>query len=186
MQIHQKSFLIYKYVCKCNVGYIGCMTQQLDIRINQHIPSHICNNTLTQSIVPGKQCPPSAIAQHVLASHSCTCGYNQAMFLILESSNEFHLSILKALLINKFKPELCKQNYFTHLSFSAIHLEQRKLILLLPILLGYGKNSLFFSLPSCCPQLLSWTPHVPVLWYKILWWDVDKTKGSFLEYFKIF
>ena len=46
--------------------YIGSTTQRLNIKINQHILSHIPNNTSTHSIVPRNQNPPAAIARHLL------------------------------------------------------------------------------------------------------------------------
>ena len=58
--IFQKRFLIYKFICKCDISYIRRTTQRLDIRIRQHIFSHRHNNTQTP-LHSTKQIPPSAI-----------------------------------------------------------------------------------------------------------------------------
>ena len=39
----QKSYLIYWFTCKWGVCYIGCTSQRIEIRINQHIPLSIPN-----------------------------------------------------------------------------------------------------------------------------------------------
>ena len=89
--IFQKTFLIYKFTCKCDVCYIGRITQRLDIRMNQYISSHIRGNTLNYSAVSSNQNPPSAIARHILDNPACAAAYNPTIFSILESSsNELH------------------------------------------------------------------------------------------------
>ena len=85
---------------------------------------------------------------YILDNSICTGTYNQTMFSVLKFSNKLHVLILEALLITKFKPELCKQSYFICLFCSGIHLGQGKLIPPIPTLLIYGKN--FFSFPPLC------------------------------------
>ena len=110
---YKKSFLIHKFPYKCDICYIGCTTQRLELRIDQHIPSTIHTNNLDCSVVLSDQNSSSAIAQHQLDNPACAAAYNPKMFTILEfSSNKLHLSILKALLISEFQPVSCKQKKF--------------------------------------------------------------------------
>ena len=60
-----QSLSIHMYTPTLTHTYVGRTTQRLDARINQHIRSYICNNTLTQSIVPGNQSTPSAITHYL-------------------------------------------------------------------------------------------------------------------------
>ena len=123
-----KNFIIYKFSCKCDACYIGCTTQRLDIRMNQRTPFYIRTNTLNYSAVSRNQNPPSAIARHLLDNPASTAAYNPTMFSILESSsNEIHLSILKAFFISKYQPfqvGICKyRNNSIHWFFLTILLD---------------------------------------------------------------
>ena len=46
---HQRSMVIYEYVCHCDSRYVGRTTQRLQERIKQHVPKAIRQKTtLTQ------------------------------------------------------------------------------------------------------------------------------------------
>ena len=103
--IFQKSSLIYKYLYKCDVCYIGCTTQRLDIRMNQQIPSNTSTNTLDYTTASSNQNSFFAIARHLMDNLAVAAAYNSTMFIILEKiSKELHLSILEALFITKYQP----------------------------------------------------------------------------------
>ena len=110
--LFHKSSLIYKFLCKCSVCYIGHTTQRLDIQMNQHILSNIHTNTSNYTAALKNQNSSSAIAYHLLDDPGCAATYKPTMFTILEKSIKLQLSILEALLIMKHKPELCIQKQF--------------------------------------------------------------------------
>ena len=62
--VFQKSSLISKFLCKCNVCYIGHTSQRLDIQTNQNIPSKIHTNNSSHTTAPSNQNLSSAIAHH--------------------------------------------------------------------------------------------------------------------------
>ena len=141
----QKCFLIYKFVCKCDVNNIGHTTQRLDIMIHQQIPSHICNNTPIHSIVLGNL-SPSAGLWHQLDNTSCACAYNR----VKPEGGISHSCELG------YSPNSnqnsANKNYFTCLSCFVTHLKQGKSIQPVLILLVFGKITLLFAL------LLATTP----------------------------
>ena len=107
-----KSPLIYQFICKCDVCHIGLTSQRSAIRINKHIPSSIRTHTSNYTAA-SSQNSTSAIGRHLLANQACACVYSPTIFTILDiSTNELQLSIPEALLIKKYKPELCIQKQF--------------------------------------------------------------------------
>ena len=140
----QKSFLIYRFTCKCDVCYIGHTSQCLEIRINQHIPSniwtHIPLNIQTHTAMPSSYNSTSAISRHLLASQTCACVYSPTMFTIKgTSTNELHLSILEALFIKRNTKRNCvsKSNSILNCFLITFSDHQKKAALPVPTLLAY-------------------------------------------------
>ena len=71
---HQRSNIVYKYLCHCNSVYVGRTSQRLEERIRQHVPKFIRNRIKSQKDLPRRQCKStqnapvfdSAISQHLL------------------------------------------------------------------------------------------------------------------------
>ena len=118
--VFQKSSFIYNFLYKSDACYISRTTQRLDVRMNQHIPSNICTNTLDYTAVLNNQNSSSAFACHLLDTPTCTTAYNPTMFTILETSSyKLHLSILEVFLITKYQPTLCiHKKFYTLLLFN--------------------------------------------------------------------
>ena len=113
LRTYRKSHLIYKFLWKCDICYIGCTIPRSKLRINQHIPLAVHTNNFNYSAVSSNQNSTSAIAQHLLDNPMYSTAYNLRVFCILKNwTNELHLSVFKALLITKFWLVLCKQNKF--------------------------------------------------------------------------
>ena len=111
--IFQKCFLIHRFICNCNICYIGCISKWVEIRMNQHILLRIQTHISDYTVATSSRNSTSAIASHLLDYPVCTCAYSPTMFPILEiSTNELSLSILEALLIMKHKRELYIQKQF--------------------------------------------------------------------------
>ena len=85
----------------------------LEVGIKLIIPLNIHTNTSGYTAVPSNQNVFSIIACPLLDNPICTAAYKPMIFTILaNSNNEFQLSILKALLITRHKPELHFQKQF--------------------------------------------------------------------------
>ena len=37
----QQKMVVYKYVCRCDCQYVGCISLRLEEAINQHVPNFI-------------------------------------------------------------------------------------------------------------------------------------------------
>ena len=90
---HHHSNVIYQFLCHCNSWYVGCMSQQLEERIKQHVPRSITNprasancQSLSHSCKTNT-CPQqfheSAIVQHLLDNAQCALHYSNENFSIL-------------------------------------------------------------------------------------------------------
>ena len=132
---HQRSMVIYEYVCHCDSRYVGRTTQRLQERIKQHVPkatrqkttltqeqgTHRSQPTRTQ---PNRKCKAksktqfepesdSAIGQHLLESNECARNYSDSQFKILTTArSQFHLGLLEAVYISRKKTDLCRQKQF--------------------------------------------------------------------------
>ena len=84
---HGKSCLIYKFLYKCGVCYIGRTTQWLEIRIKQYISPSIRWNGLNCLTDSRNWNSFSVIRRHLLDSPACANENNPKMFCKLETSN---------------------------------------------------------------------------------------------------
>ena len=109
---HQRSMIIYEYMCHCDNLYVGHTTQRLQERIKLHVPkatkqrttphkqeAHRSQPTRTQQNRKCKaksktQFEPqsgSAIRQHLFEFNQCTCNYPDLRFKILTTArSHFH------------------------------------------------------------------------------------------------
>ena len=125
----------------------------LEIRINQHIPSSIQTHTSDCTTTPNTYNSTSAISGHRLANQTSACVFSSTMFTILETStNELQLSILEALLIlkNTNRNYISKSNPMLHCFLITFSNYQKKTSLTLPTLLA---DSIFFSIIFSSPLL---------------------------------
>ena len=128
LHFFQKSFLIYKFSCKC---------------VSLH-RDRILEWTST-SFLKFVQIPLTTLLCRAINIHfplllviysACTATYNPIMFYIPEfSNNKAYFFILEAFLISKYQTEHCIQKEFYTLLLSAIPLDNRKSIQLTVLIL---------------------------------------------------
>lgn len=115
--ILDKSNVIYKFECSCDSMYIGRTTQRLHNRIRQHVPkflSRTFNNPPISKTTTYKT-KLSAIGQHLKDNPACGAKYSDQMFsVVARARSQFHLNVLEAIFIQRFKPILCKQKEFVY------------------------------------------------------------------------
>ena len=131
LPIHDKSNVIYNFECRCGSRYIGKTIQRLEARIKQHIPAYVLEPSKKAKKTTKKQkkkendqkdeeeeeeehkAPDSAIGEHLVANVGCLNVYDRKQFTVLTvARTQSRLDTLEALLIKKFKPDLCKQKQF--------------------------------------------------------------------------
>ena len=184
--VFQKSSLNYKFSCKCDVCYIVCTTQRLDIRMNQHIPLNIHTNISNYTAEQSNQNSSSTIVHYLLGNLACAAAYRPTMFTILRtSSDELQLSILEALLIMKHKPKLyIPKQFYAPLLFNNLIEPHKENIITHASSSGllYFLNQFSSFLPS---RLFWWSlSNVYFLWYRLEchWHNSlersDQNKGS--------
>ena len=144
LPIHDKSNVIYNFECRCGSRYMGKTIQRLEARIKQHIPAYVLDPSKKAKKKTKKQkkkendqqdeeeeeeeeehkAPDSAIGEHLVANVGCLNAYDRKQFTVLTvARTQSRLDTLEALLIKKFKPDLCKQKQFVcslHLFWSHI------------------------------------------------------------------
>ena len=98
------------------------ISKRIIILISKHIPSSIRAHTSDYTTIQTSYNWTSAISRHLLTNQTCACVYSPTMFTILETSiNEQQRTILEALLIKKYKSELCIQKqFYTALLFNNV------------------------------------------------------------------
>ena len=107
---HNKSKVIYRFVCHCDSEYIGRTSQRFHLRRDQHVSKALRKWMKTGLNKPSNN--SSAIAEHLLNNIDCSKNYNDSRFSILSKArNLYHLSVLESLFIKTFKPKLCKQKF---------------------------------------------------------------------------
>ena len=100
--------LMYKYICSCGSDYIGRTSNQLDLRIKQHLPARILNLELRRGQLVNTS--GSSIAEHMINCRECVADFNVDRFSILSWSHSiFHLKVLETLYVRSLQPSLCKQ-----------------------------------------------------------------------------
>ena len=77
---HHINSVIYKYTCSCGSDYIGMMSNQLDLRIKQHLPARILNLELKRGQLVNTS--GSSIADHMINSRECVADFNVDWFSI--------------------------------------------------------------------------------------------------------
>ena len=163
--IHQKSFLIFKFLCKYVVCYISLTTQRLEVRMNQHIPSTICTNKLDCSALSSNQNSSSIIAQHLLDNPVCAAAYNPAMFIILENLTSYiHLCSRPSSLQNSYLHCTYKRN-FTHYFYLILNSTKPNFVCEennITCTTSSGLQWTFFSLSYLCSL-----PHQYAFWWSI-------------------
>ena len=148
----QKTSLIYRFTCKRYVCYFGHVNQRLEIRINQHILSNIRTYTFDYTR-PSSYHSTSAISCCLLVNQTRACVNSPTMLTLLKTStNELLLSILEALLIKKYKPELCiqKQSYTSLLFYSLLGPPEENII---DRINSAGLQSFFYNMFFFSPLL---------------------------------
>ena len=114
--IYNRTFLFGR-----NSVLLNSITQRLEDRIKQHVPSHIRNKTHPKREQPSRSCKTkittktcdSAIGQHLLENPDCANNYNCDMFRIIgKARSSFHLAVLESIYISSKKPLLCRQKEF--------------------------------------------------------------------------
>ena len=99
------SNVIYRFVCDCGQSYFGRTTRQLCIRAREHLPKWAER---------GEQRDTSS--QSAITQHISTTGHvneaTRAFNVMIKPKQPWLLSIYEAVVINKFKPTLCKQLNF--------------------------------------------------------------------------
>ena len=121
---HQQSNVVYEYSYHCDSRYVGCTSERLLDRINQHILKSIKNaNSILKRSLPSRACKSSTLTQtcdsaiglHLLLNASCAKHYHQDRFRILaRGRSSFHLSILESIFIKTSNPDLCRQKEFVY------------------------------------------------------------------------
>ena len=120
---HQKSNVVYEYVCRCDSRYVGRTSQRLEDRINQHVPTFIRNHTQHERKQPQRKSKTtnrdavcdSAIGTHLLNNKTCADHYSNNQFFILsQARSDFHLAALESIFITTRKPNLCRQKEFVY------------------------------------------------------------------------
>ena len=107
LPIFKQSNLIYKFVCRCNLTYIGMTCQRLEVRVRQHIPRSLLSGRLTSG---HSQAIDSAIGEHLLTINSCRTSYEDDCFSVLHRARDkSHLKFLEVIYISMNCPSLCRQ-----------------------------------------------------------------------------
>ena len=123
LPIHNKSNVVYKFVCHCDQWYVGRTTQRLRNRIVQHVPRKILKNK-NIIIEPTKTSKnannddwknKSAIKLHLLENNICRQNYQDERFnIITNGRTDFHLQVLESVYIQSLEPSLCRQKSFVY------------------------------------------------------------------------
>ena len=95
------SSVVYKFLCDCGSVYFGRTSRRLAVRVREHVPKWLVSGRTGVC--------RSAITDHVLR---CTCDRNNlsAKFTVVAfARHDRQLRILEAMVIKRFKPDLCKQ-----------------------------------------------------------------------------
>ena len=120
----QKSFVIYKYKCRCDSRYVGRTFQRPQNCIKQHVPQrsrqqlarprrYQLHKSCKQSDT--EQSFESAIGRHAIENEQCALNYHSKRFSILTiARSSFHLNLLEAAYIKTQRPVLCRQKEFVH------------------------------------------------------------------------
>ena len=76
----RRSMVVYQYVCRCDCRYVGRTSQNLQDRMNQHIPRCVRSDKRPTKNLPNRECKitytpsvycDSAIGQHLLENKEC-------------------------------------------------------------------------------------------------------------------
>ena len=128
LPIHDKSNVTYNFECQCGSRYIGKTIQRLEARIKQHIPVYVLepsknakkrtkkqqkkeNDQKDEEEEEERKAPDSATVEHLVANVGCLNAYDRKQFTVLTvAQTQSKPDTIEALLIKKFKPDLCKQN----------------------------------------------------------------------------
>ena len=128
LPVHYKSNVLYNFECRCGSRYIGKTIQRLEARIKQHIPAYVFEpgkktkkKTTKQKKKENDQKEEEEEEEERKAPDSASgCKrwlpqrtYDRKQFTVLTTARtQSKLDTLEALLIKKFKPDICKQKQF--------------------------------------------------------------------------
>ena len=110
LPIFKQSKLIYRFVCRCSLTYIGRTCQRIEVRIRQLTPRVILSEGRQ---TPGhSQTMDSAIGERLLPINSCSTSYEDDCFSVLHRArHKIHLKVLEAIYIAIDCPHpLCADN----------------------------------------------------------------------------
>ena len=103
---HHINSVIYKYTCSCGSDYIGRTSDQLDLCIRQHLPTHVLNLELKRGQLSNTS--GSSLADHMINRRECVADFNVDRFSILSRSySSYHLKVLETLYVRSLQPSLC-------------------------------------------------------------------------------
>ena len=106
--------LMFRFVCRCSLTYIGRTCQRFEMRIRQHIPRVILSKG--RRISGHSQTMDSAIGEHLLTINSCRTNYEDDCFSILHrASDKIHLKVLEAIYIVINRPPPLGRQFSTHI-----------------------------------------------------------------------
>ena len=96
------SGLVYKFKCSdCNVTYYGKTKRHFKVRISEHLGV----SPLTEKRVkPGYQ--TTAIFDHIFNSSTCSPAEYNDFSILARESNDFKLTLMESLLIERDRPDL--------------------------------------------------------------------------------
>ena len=107
LPIFKLSNLIYKFVRRCSLTYIGMTCQRLEVRVRQHIPRVLLSGRLTSG---HSQAMDSAIDEHLLTINSCRTSHEDDCFSVLHKARDkSHLKVLEAIYISMNRTSRCRQ-----------------------------------------------------------------------------
>jgi len=69
----QQSNVMYQFSCHCDSRYVGCTSQRLQDRIEQHIPKSIRNTAACSQTCSQPKCHCKSSTQQVPSTQSLTC-----------------------------------------------------------------------------------------------------------------
>ena len=98
-----RSLIVYKYSCsECAAVYIGQTKRHFDHRICEH------RGLKFRSGLPSERPPFSSIREHALNDDHVL--YRSSFTVLARANNEYDLSLMEKLLINKYNPSLNRQH----------------------------------------------------------------------------
>ena len=97
-----KSSIAYEYLCHCDSRYVGQTLQQLQDRINQHVPKWLQQTKRPTRSQPSRSCKlkhnnpdyDSAVGQHFIDNEQCAANYDKRFRILAVAHNSFYLCLL--------------------------------------------------------------------------------------------